>query len=477
MYSAKEQRLGVVVYDPEFDDFSRERLSLGDELRRAIDERQLVLWYQPQIDAITHQVCGVEALVRWKHPTQRPDEPGRVPACRPARRPDADDVGGDRSARGRRPRQVARSAASTPRVAINCAPPELMSEIFIPRLATMLADAGLSPDRIVIEVTEDSFLAEPERARTVLLDLRDRGFQISIDDYGTGFSSLSYLRDLPIQELKIDRSFVSAMCRDQRSRMIVSSTLQMAHALGLRTVAEGVEDAATAPTWSRSVWTCCRGTTSPPDAAGAHRGLAQQTYTVARPAIRLAGTETASRAPGRRARTARAPAPDPVHADAEADQPVRVGVVPALVVDHRRDLRPQRHAGLRAEVGGDGRAGQHLGAQPDHVQHSAGAHVHDHDDPADGVRARPSSRPWYSAPDSRPPRETPLRTAMVATSQVCSERHAGGPGGAVTVDRPGRTPDVDELFSPTGLGRMMRIAATRVPAWFGDRHERRESAS
>jgi len=95
-------------------------------------------------------------------------------------------------------------------------------------------------------VTEDSFIAEPERARTILRGIRNHKVQIAIDDYGTGFSSLSYLRDLPVQELKMDRSFISTMRTDSRSRMIVASTFQMAHALGLRTVAEGVENAATA---------------------------------------------------------------------------------------------------------------------------------------------------------------------------------------------------------------------------------------
>jgi EAL domain-containing protein (putative c-di-GMP-specific phosphodiesterase class I) len=232
------------VYDPISDDFSRERLSLGDELRRAVDEGQLVLWYQPQIDAATHQVCGLEALVRWNHPQHGLMNPAQfLPVARRSGLMQAlsEEVG--RLA----VRDLTRWQAQglSPRVALNCAPPELMSEIFVPRLSAMLAEAGIGPDRIVIEVTEDSFLAEPERARSVLLDVRARGFQVSIDDYGTGFSSLSYLRDLPIQELKMDRSFVSTMCADERSRMIVASTFQMAMALGLRTVAEGVEDAAT----------------------------------------------------------------------------------------------------------------------------------------------------------------------------------------------------------------------------------------
>lgn len=132
------------------------------------------------------------------------------------------------------------------RVAINCAPPELLSGLFVPRLYEVLAAYGVSSHNIVIELTEDSFLAEPERARDIIAEMRDRGLQIGIDDYGTGFSSLSYLRDLPIHELKVDRTFIAAMQSDPRSHMIVASTLQMAKALGLRTVAEGVENAATA---------------------------------------------------------------------------------------------------------------------------------------------------------------------------------------------------------------------------------------
>jgi EAL domain-containing protein (putative c-di-GMP-specific phosphodiesterase class I) len=180
------------------------------------------------------------------------------------------------------------------RVAINCAPPELMSEMFVPRLAERLDEVGLSAEDIVIEVTEDSFLADPERARTVLLDLRARGFQISVDDYGTGFSSLSYLRDLPIQELKMDRTFVSAMATDERSRMIVASTMQMAHALGLRTVAEGVEDAPTSADLLAMGVDVLQGyylaRPIPPEQVIA---FARQTYSLARPPLRLADSETA----------------------------------------------------------------------------------------------------------------------------------------------------------------------------------------
>jgi diguanylate cyclase (GGDEF)-like protein len=245
MYHAKHARVGALLYDPQSDDFSRQKLQLSEELRHGIADRQLVLWYQPQIDATTQQVCGLEALIRWHHPTQGLLSPADfLPAARRA---------GLMQALSEEVSRIAvedlrrwRGGGMTTRVAINVAPPELMSGIFLPNLYELLRAANVPAEALVIEVTEDSFINEPERARAVLNDIRQHDLQVSIDDYGTGFSSLSYLRDLPVQELKMDRSFVAVLLEDERSRMIVSSTLQMARALGLRTVAEGVEDAATA---------------------------------------------------------------------------------------------------------------------------------------------------------------------------------------------------------------------------------------
>ncbi|WP_165372659.1 putative bifunctional diguanylate cyclase/phosphodiesterase [Pengzhenrongella frigida] len=245
MYEAKHSRAGVLHFDTSQDGFSRQRLRRGEDLRQAIAEDQLVVWYQPQVDARTRQVVAMEALVRWQHPTEGllspiaflPDarRSGLMPAVTETvlRRMLADtrrwvDLG------------------FTFRVAMNCAPPELIGDQLLPVLFQALDDAGLPGDSILIEVTEDSFLSDPERAREALYDLRAHHVQVSIDDYGTGFSSLAYLRDLPVQELKMDRSFVSTVVTDERSRMIVQTTTHMAHALGLRLVAEGVEDAATA---------------------------------------------------------------------------------------------------------------------------------------------------------------------------------------------------------------------------------------
>ena len=245
MYQAKATRAGALIYDAHSDDFSRQRLRMAEELRRAITEGQLVMYYQPQLDAATMGVCGLEALVRWQHPQQGLLSPL---AFLPAARRDGLMLGLSEAVTRLVIADLRRWRANglNPRVSLNCAPPELLSGVFLPRLYEMLADARLAAECLVIEVTEDTFIAEPERARAVLTDMRAHRLQIAIDDYGTGFSSLSYLRDLPVQELKVDRSFVAAITTDQRTRMIVSSTFQLAKALGLRTVAEGVENAATA---------------------------------------------------------------------------------------------------------------------------------------------------------------------------------------------------------------------------------------
>jgi diguanylate cyclase (GGDEF)-like protein len=245
MYQAKLSRMGTALYDPHLDDFSRPRLQLAEELRRGIAAGQLALWYQPQIDAVTQEVCALEALIRWNHPTQGMLSPAVfLPVARRAglMLMLSDEVARQAVAAAKE----LRAKGLDHRIAINCAPPELLSGVFLPRLYDALDAAGVPASALVVEVTEDSFLADPERARAVVVDMHKHELQISIDDYGTGFSSLSYLRDLPVQELKIDRSFVATTLADPRSRMIVLSTLQMAHGLGMRVVAEGVENAATA---------------------------------------------------------------------------------------------------------------------------------------------------------------------------------------------------------------------------------------
>jgi diguanylate cyclase (GGDEF)-like protein len=241
MYQAKSSRSGAALYDAQLDEFSRSRLELAEDLRKGISDQQIEVWYQPQVDADTMQVKALEALVRWRHPVQGVLSPvAFLPA---ARRVGLMGLLSDNIAwQAMRDLHELLADGLDVRVAINCAPPELLSQTFLPRLYVALQEWQVPAERVVLEVTEDSFLADPQRARDVLLEVREHGIQVSIDDYGTGFSSLAYLRNLPIQELKIDRSLVRDVSTDERSRLIVASTVQLAHALEMRTVAEGVED-------------------------------------------------------------------------------------------------------------------------------------------------------------------------------------------------------------------------------------------
>jgi diguanylate cyclase (GGDEF)-like protein len=245
MYEAKQMKAGALLFDATLDGVSHQRLRRIEDLRLALSEKQFCGWDQPQIDARTGQVVAMEALVRWQHPTE-----GLLPPM--AFLQDARQAGFMPALSEAVLTQAVRDArrwheqGHTFRVAMNCAPPELLGGRLLPALFQQLAESGLPPDRFLIEMTEDSFLTSPEQARDALYDLRGHDVQASIDDYGTGFSSLAYLRDLPVQELKLDRSFISTMLFDARSRMIVQTTATMAHALGMRLVAEGVEDAGTA---------------------------------------------------------------------------------------------------------------------------------------------------------------------------------------------------------------------------------------
>lgn len=245
MYEAKQSRSGALVFDPSLDGLARDRLRRGEELRQALLNDQLVLYYQPQVDARTRHVVALEALVRWQHPREGLLGPASF-------LPDARRV-------GLMPALTEKvlltaiadlrrwlDAGLDARVSVNWAPEEVVAGSLVPTLVAALTTSGVPADRLTVEVTEDSFLTEPDRARAVLLQLRGHGVQVSIDDYGTGFSSLAYLRDLPVQELKMDRSFVARVVQDERSRLIVQTTTQMARAMNLRMVAEGVEDATVA---------------------------------------------------------------------------------------------------------------------------------------------------------------------------------------------------------------------------------------
>ncbi|WP_147251457.1 bifunctional diguanylate cyclase/phosphodiesterase [Blastococcus sp. TBT05-19] len=244
MYSTKAGRLGTGLYDEARDGHGRHRLEDVSQLRHALDRGELVLHYQPKLALSTGVIDGVEALVRWQHPT------------RGLLYPDAFiDLAESAGLMSRLTTQVIDMALAQCHVwagqgraltmAVNVSPSNLVDEQFPDVVAELLAAHELPAGSLVLEVTESLLMEDRERAVRVLGRLRDDGVGVAIDDYGTGHSSLAYLAALPVTELKLDRTFVSAMTGSARAESIVTSTLQLAHALGLVLVAEGAEDQAT----------------------------------------------------------------------------------------------------------------------------------------------------------------------------------------------------------------------------------------
>ena len=247
LHSAKAGRGGVAVYDDERDGSGRRRIEAVEQLRAGIAGGQLVLHYQPKLDLGTDEVEGVEALVRWEHPTRGLVYPDQFIGLA--------ESAGLMAPMTTRVIELAlaqcRSWADRGRwltVAVNVSPSNLVDEQFPGEVARLLAAHDVPSGVLVLEVTESILMEDRDRAVGVLTRLRDAGVGVSIDDYGTGYSSLAYLATLPVTELKLDRTFVGEMTGSLRAESIVTSTLQLAHAMGLTFVAEGVEDQATLDT-------------------------------------------------------------------------------------------------------------------------------------------------------------------------------------------------------------------------------------
>jgi diguanylate cyclase (GGDEF)-like protein len=240
MYMAKETHSGSRLYTPDKDPNSRRRLTLLSDLRAAIDNHDLVLHYQPKADLRSRTISDVEALVRWIHP-----ELGLVPPNDFI--PLAERSGLIAPLTEYVLREAIERAADWNtrgihlRVAVNLSVRSLMDLDLPNRVARLLMEAGLPPAQLELEITESTLMADPVRALRVLEPLSAMGIRLSIDDFGTGYSSLAYLRQLPITEIKIDRSFVAAMNTSENDAVIVRSTVEMARNLGLEVVAEGVE--------------------------------------------------------------------------------------------------------------------------------------------------------------------------------------------------------------------------------------------
>jgi EAL domain-containing protein (putative c-di-GMP-specific phosphodiesterase class I) len=243
MYAAKRGRHEFEVWAPDGTPDSRGRLETLEQLRDALDTDQLVNHYQPKLDLRTGAVIGVEALVRWNHPVRGLLYPDVF-------LPLAEHAGLMRRLalgvleRSLRDVHAWRATGHDLSVAVNLSVSNLQ-DVALPEQVEMLLEAFAVPaEALTLEITEDVLMADAARSQQVMAGLRALGVRLSIDDYGTGYSSLSYLRALPVDELKLDRSFVRQLTSDERAAAIVRSTLQLSRDLGMTMVVEGVEDAA-----------------------------------------------------------------------------------------------------------------------------------------------------------------------------------------------------------------------------------------
>lgn len=243
MYQAKERRDGPRLYRPGVED-GRARLIALDELRRAVAEGQLVLHYQPKLDLATGQVRAVEALVRWQHPDRGLLKPDAFLGL-------AESSGLITQLTDEVLRQALEQCAAwwnegvRVSVAVNLSASTMLDPALPGMLRERLSAAGLPAEALQVEITEDVLLRDSERARAVVEAVHAMGVEVALDDFGSGYSSLAYLRELPVDVLKLDRAFVSPMATDRRAAALVHSAVQLAHSLGMRMVAEGVEDSMT----------------------------------------------------------------------------------------------------------------------------------------------------------------------------------------------------------------------------------------
>ena len=244
MYVSKHKGQGFVLYSPELDEYSQHRLTLMGELRRSIESGDLVLWYQPKVDAESNNVDSAEVLVRWihqKHGMIFPDEFISL----------AERTGMIKNLtlwvleNALKETALWREQGLELVVAVNLSTRNLLDADFPNVVAGLLKTYNYPASALKLEITETSIMADPEFALQIVQRIADTGVTISIDDFGTGYSSLAYIKRLPVSELKIDKAFVMDMLNDENDATIVHATIELAHNLGLSVVAEGVENRAT----------------------------------------------------------------------------------------------------------------------------------------------------------------------------------------------------------------------------------------
>jgi diguanylate cyclase (GGDEF)-like protein len=244
MYLAKSQGCGYAAYSADRDPNSRERLLLAGQLAEALEHGGIEVHYQPQALTDSRRIIGAEALARWRRPDGALWAPGRFVDM-------AEQAGLSRALTAEVLRQAVgwvrrwRAAGHDIHVAVNTTVADLLDDGFAVRVRNLLDASDVPPQALILEVTERSLLTDPVRIAANLHRLDELGIRLSLDDFGTGFSSLTHLKQLPVSELKIDRSFVSSMCSEEADAAIICAIVELAHQLGIRAVAEGVEDEAT----------------------------------------------------------------------------------------------------------------------------------------------------------------------------------------------------------------------------------------
>ncbi len=240
MYAAKKEKAGCLTYSRQLDQYSPKRLTLMSELRHAIEQQQLLVYYQPKIDIKTRKVIEFEALVRWPHPEHgllSPDEfipmAERTGLIKPLTSLVAEKALKQLAAWCREGYDL--------KVTINVSARVLLDPEFPDTLIGLLAAYRVDPGRLMLEITETTIMVDQDRAMEVLRRMKDVRVRLSIDDFGTGYSSLAYLKQLPVHELKIDKSFVMNMDHNHDDAVIVKIIIELGHQLGLEITAEGVE--------------------------------------------------------------------------------------------------------------------------------------------------------------------------------------------------------------------------------------------
>jgi len=242
MYAAKAAQSGFQLYSPAADPYSAGRLALGRELRVAVANGELAVYYQPKTELASGRITGVEALLRWPHPTHGFIPPEEFISL-------AERTGSIRAltlfvlGEALEQSRTWQRAGLDLDVAVNLSVRSLLDHELAEDVAGLLDRSGVAPARLTLEITETSVMADATRSMHVLSGLHALGLRLSIDDFGTGQSSLSYLKRLAVDEVKIDKSFVTHMATDDNDAVIVRSTIDLGHNLGLEVVAEGVEDA------------------------------------------------------------------------------------------------------------------------------------------------------------------------------------------------------------------------------------------